>query len=126
MRKSIPIILALAALVLSACLPQTPANPANSPTADQANAVTSPIAPPATLAVSPTAPQPDPTKPVSTAVLPVSTQAAVFPDSGCTVVTTKPTPGPTPESIYPAVTDKDWAKGPSDARVTIIEYSDFQ
>jgi hypothetical protein len=36
------------------------------------------------------------------------------------------TPGPTAESIYPPVTTTEWVKGPASAKVTIIEYSDFQ
>jgi protein-disulfide isomerase len=49
-----------------------------------------------------------------------------LPASGCTVISQKPTPGPTAETVYPPITASDWVKGPSDAKVTIIEYSDFQ
>jgi hypothetical protein len=45
---------------------------------------------------------------------------------GCTVVSPFPTPGPTQESLYPSQKDTDWSKGPDNAKVTIIEYSDFQ
>ena len=31
-----------------------------------------------------------------------------------------------PETVYPPITDADHVKGPADAKVTIIEYSDFQ
>jgi protein-disulfide isomerase len=65
-------------------------------------------------------------RPAPTVVLTVPTQSAFLPDSGCTVVTKKPTPGPTAESIYPSVSDTDHVKGPASAKVTIIEYSDFQ
>ncbi len=44
---------------------------------------------------------------------------------GCTVVSRNPAPGPTQESRFPAVNAKDWQIGPEDARVTIVEYSDF-
>lgn len=46
--------------------------------------------------------------------------------AGCTVISPKNTPGPTAQSLFPAVTDKDWSTGPKDASVTLIEYSDFQ
>jgi hypothetical protein len=64
--------------------------------------------------------------PAPTAILTVPTQSAILPDSGCTVITMKPTPGPTAESIYPPVSDTDHVKGPASAKVTMIEYSDFQ
>jgi hypothetical protein len=37
-----------------------------------------------------------------------------------------PTPAPTPQSIFPPVTAVDWQLGPTNARVTIVEYGDFQ
>lgn len=52
--------------------------------------------------------------------------AGTAPPPGCTVVSRIPTPGPTERSIFPAVSDEDWTQGPSDAYVTILEYSDFQ
>ena len=45
---------------------------------------------------------------------------------GCTVVSRKPTPGPTEQSQLPPPNDKDWIQGPATAYVTITEYSDFQ
>lgn len=45
---------------------------------------------------------------------------------GCTVNSPNPTPGPTEQSIFPPVTEDDWSRGPEDAAVTIISYSDFQ
>jgi hypothetical protein len=45
---------------------------------------------------------------------------------GCTVVSPQPTPGPTEQSIFPPVSDKDWIQGPGTAHVTLLEYSDFQ
>ena len=65
-------------------------------------------------------------RPAPTVVLTVPTQASLLPDSGCTVITQKPTPGPTAESIFPPVSDADHVKGPASAKVTMIEYSDFQ
>lgn len=48
------------------------------------------------------------------------------PDSGCTVIARQPTPGPTQESLFPSVTAEDHVRGPETAKITIIEYSDFQ
>ena len=45
---------------------------------------------------------------------------------GCTVVSPRPTAGPTQQSLFPPVGVDDWAKGPDTAQVTFIEYSDFQ
>jgi hypothetical protein len=64
--------------------------------------------------------------PAPTVILTVPAQSALSPASGCTVITKKPTPGPTAESIFPPVSATDWVKGPASAKVTIIEYSDFQ
>jgi protein-disulfide isomerase len=100
MRKLLPLLLLVASIMAAGCLPQTQAAPLTTPTTN--------------------------TRPAQSTAVSVPTQAAVFPDSGCTVVTKKPTPGPTPETVYPPVTSSDWVKGPTDAKVTIIEYSDFQ
>jgi hypothetical protein len=100
MRKLLLVVLVLTAVVLAGCLPQTQASPT----------------PTATAIV----------RPAPTTVVTVPSQAALFPDSGCTVVTRKPTPGPTAESIYPPISSTDWVKGPESAKVTILEYSDFQ
>jgi hypothetical protein len=100
MRKYILIFLMLTAVGLAGCLPQVQATPTST----------------ATTAA----------RPAPTVMLTVPTQAALSPDSGCTVVTQKPTPGPTAESIFPPVSDTDWVKGPVSSKVTIIEYSDFQ
>jgi hypothetical protein len=43
-----------------------------------------------------------------------------------TQVSRQPTPGPTEQSLVPLVSDTDWTHGPEDAKVTIIEYGDFQ
>jgi hypothetical protein len=100
MRKGFLLVLMITAVGLAGCLPQTQANPPSTPT---------------TIA-----------RPVATTVVTVPTQAALIPNAGCTVVSIKPTPGPTPVTIYPPVTSADWVKGPDSAKVTIIEYSDFQ
>lgn len=97
MRKQLIIILLVASVVLSACAKTT-----------------TPTSLPTFPAVSST--QVD---------VPQSSQLEA-PDSGCTVVAKQPTPGPTQQSLFPLVNEDDHAKGPADARVTIIEYSDFQ
>jgi hypothetical protein len=100
MRKFTLMVLLLTAVVFTGCLPQTQTSPTSTAT---------------TIA-----------HPAPTTVVKVPAQAALLPDSGCTVVTQKPTPGPTAESIYPPVTSTDWVKGSESAKVTLIEYSDFQ
>lgn len=45
---------------------------------------------------------------------------------GCSVVVRQPTTGPTQEALLPPPSDEDWSRGPADASITIIEYSDFQ
>ncbi len=100
MRKAYLLLLVLTTLVLAGCLPQATATPAVTQTAKPR------LAP--------------------TVVLTVPAQSALLPDSGCTVITQKPTPGPTEQSIFPSVSSSDWVKGPANAKVTIIEYSDFQ
>ena len=100
MRKFILIVLILASLALTGCLPEVQATPTTTATS---------------------VPRPAPT-----VVLSVPTESNLLPDSGCTVISTKPTPGPTAESVFPPVSDTDWVKGPASAKVTIIEYSDFQ
>jgi hypothetical protein len=100
MRKTILVLLVLISIALAGCLPQVQAPPTATATARS--------------------------RPAPTVVLTVPSQAALSPDSGCTVISRKPTPGPTAESIFPPVSDGDWVKGPANAKVTIIEYSDFQ
>lgn len=74
----------------------------------------------------------DPPLPTATAIAisPTSTREALItqgePNTGCTVESPFPTPGPTQQSMFPAASDQDWVYGSSDAYVTIIEYGDFQ
>ena len=89
-------ILALLALACAACT-----------SGSEPYAATQPNRPPASKVVTVPTARPSPTRP-----------------PGCTVVTQK-TPNPTVESLLPAPTAQDHARGPKDAMVTIIEYSDF-
>jgi PBP1b-binding outer membrane lipoprotein LpoB len=45
---------------------------------------------------------------------------------GCTVVPVSSEPDPMIEELFPPVGENDWVKGLETARITIIEYSDFQ
>ena len=60
------------------------------------------------------------------AAAPTSSQVSGTPMEGCKVVDLAPTPNPTIQSLIPAVTATDHITGAKDAKVTIVEYSDFQ
>jgi len=100
MRRTFLLIITILALGLAGCLPKSQTTPTSTAT---------------TIA------QLTPTN-----VVTLPEQSSILLNSGCTVVTQKPTPGATAESAFPPITDSDWVKGPADAKVTIIEYSDFQ
>jgi cyclophilin family peptidyl-prolyl cis-trans isomerase/protein-disulfide isomerase len=65
--------------------------------------------------------EPTKTAPSNTLSQPTDTTPA-----GCTVISPDPTPGPTEESMFAPITEKDWTIGPADATVTILEYGDYQ
>jgi cyclophilin family peptidyl-prolyl cis-trans isomerase/protein-disulfide isomerase len=46
--------------------------------------------------------------------------------AACAAFSIETTPNPTETSRYPAITDQDWSLGSKTARVTLLEYSDFQ
>lgn len=46
-------------------------------------------------------------------------------EPSCTIKSNRE-PNPTVESLLSPVSDQDWTKGPGDAYVTILDYSDFQ
>lgn len=58
------------------------------------------------------------------ATLPLPTATAVPPTAVPTVQATTAASGP--DSLFPPITADEWQIGPADARVTILEYSDFQ
>ncbi len=100
MRKFILLLLLPVALLLAGCLPTVPASP-TATTKTKANST----------------PQTN---------LGLPTQVSVPISADCTVKSLRPTPGPTPTSIYPGITSSDWSEGPEDARITLVEYGDFQ
>ena len=118
MSKRILIPILLLMMVLAGC-----AGSNNSQTASQVTASTSTPLP----ATQPAAPQPT-QPPIITPTTSVTQTTASSNEtpSGCTVVSPKPTPGPTQQSLIPPVSEKDWVQGYPTATVTIIEYSDFQ
>lgn len=78
---------------------------------------------PATATPAPSAPPTQPADPTPGAV---STDTAASGGSNCTVVSGQIVPDPTITAIFPPPTDKDWSYGSPNARVTILDYSDFQ
>lgn len=100
MRKVVIIFVIVSAIVLAGCLPQSTATPTFTATA-RTNAAPSPASR-------------------------IPTEVTVPVQGDCTVITVQPTPGPTEETIYPPISATDWTKGPADAKVTIVEYGDFQ
>lgn len=57
---------------------------------------------------------------------PTQSAPAATAKPGCTVVSPRPTPGPTQQSLFPPIGENDWTLGETDASVQIVEYSDFQ
>lgn len=107
MQKSWTILALLTVLLVAACAPQGTV----APTA----AATDTAAPKATA-----------TEATATAEVAPS-PAATSDGATCTVSGFFPASGPEEgQVIIPAVSDQDWSQGPEDARMTIVEYSDFQ
>jgi ABC-type uncharacterized transport system auxiliary subunit len=108
MKKSFLFLVILMAVGLAGCLPKEQATPTSTSISTSTATATTEA------------------RPTATVVLTVPTETALLPNSDCTVISRQPTPDPSVESIYPPVTEADHVKGPDDAKVTIIEYSDFQ
>ncbi|MEX2162127.1 MAG: peptidylprolyl isomerase [Anaerolineales bacterium] len=62
---------------------------------------------------------------VSTPAAALPTGMTAYPPSSCTAVTAS-ADEQAADSPFPEVTAADWQRGPADASVTILEYSDFQ
>ena len=101
MKRILPIIIILTAVILTACggAGQSPVNTATP-------VPTIPVATPTEL--------PLPTD------IPVPTATPI--PGGCELTSILPEADP----AFPPITDSDWQLGPKDATVTILEYSDFQ
>jgi hypothetical protein len=64
--------------------------------------------------------------PTSKRIRTLAPTLAGSPISTCQKISIKPTPDAKEASLFPAVNEKDYVKGPKDAPMTIIEYGDFQ
>ena len=100
MRKYLFFFIIIAVLLLSGCLPETQASPTTTVTAKASQV-----------------PKTD---------LSLPTEVAVPVSANCTVKTLRPTPGATAQTVYPPITGADWSEGPANAKITIVEYGDFQ
>ena len=104
MTKKILFIFFILALTLVACS-------ANEPTQE------------ATVEVADT-PSPIPPQPTATATkVQLSGDGSLM---ACNVVSLLPPIDPTQAAVFPPVSEDEWTQGAEDARVTIVEYADFQ
>jgi hypothetical protein len=105
MRKQFSILFLFFIIILAACQSKTPPSTQESPS---------------------------PTMDISSPVAhnPTSTLPSESPDSGappgCSVVSQPDTSDSGVDSLFPPVSDTDWSFGPGEAKITLIEYSDFQ
>lgn len=113
------LVLLLLAFTLAACS-------TGQPPATQPGAGSQATLPPSAVAPTDLPPATQPSAPTAAATLQPTASSAENPPAGCTITSPRPTPGPTEQSLFPPVSDKDWMQGKSEAPVTIMEYSDFQ
>jgi len=75
---------------------------------------------------SPPAPAPSPTPPALTPTLLPPTVTSIPATATAAVISATPEATPTQASLFPPITDADWQVGPANARVTVVEYGDYQ
>lgn len=80
---------------------------------------------PSPVATTDSAPSPTSTQ-TETPTRGTTSSVSTGSETQCTLVSLRPTPGPTEASLFPPVSDADWIEGPASAEITFIEYSDFQ
>lgn len=113
MDKKIWLFAVIAVILLGAC----------QPAATQIPSVTPEEAPASTATLTEESAFEEPTA-TDFADVTAEASATVEVSLGCTVVTQRGQP--TPESLFRTIEDIDHVLGPNDARVTFMEYSDFQ
>jgi len=105
MRKHLSILFFLLIFILAACQSKTPASTQLIPTPSRE--ISSPV-------------------PGGAAATITSQPAEEGAPPGCTVVSQPDPSDPNAQSLFPPASDTDWSFGPGDAKITLIEYSDFQ
>lgn len=71
-------------------------------------------------------PAPSPTPPAPTPTLLPPTATSIPATATAIVIPATPEATATPASLFPPITDADWQIGPANARVTVVEYGDYQ
>ena len=129
MRKPFYLILLLG-LLLAACASGKPDSFETQPVVPGMGGVPEPVDTAAATQPPVSTNTPLPTLPPLILSTPTSASKAISDSSGampgCTAKSLFPTPDPTAQALFPAVSETDWTRGPITASVTLIEYSDYQ
>jgi cyclophilin family peptidyl-prolyl cis-trans isomerase/protein-disulfide isomerase len=96
---------------------ETPADAETESISEAATETGGQVIPPASLA---------PTEALQVSGSPFVPIANAPPMEGCTVATLLPGADLAVVSVFPAVSEDDWVRGPNGAAVTLVEYADFQ
>ena len=126
MRKWIYLMLLLG-WALGACTSSPSSSPQSQPAAPGGVVIperATPTSPPVVTKTASPSLEPSPVHTSTSVSQPLEVSSSAMP--GCTARSLFPTPDPTLEALFPAVSDADWKRGPETASVTLIEYSDFQ